>query len=167
MKRAWRVVLLLVLLTSLAAVFWLWKLADGYREEPYTEIEEGLYVGASVPEPPPNTKAVLNLCDAPDRYKVESCMTEVIVDGHKSPGVDWLRKVVGFVDAQRKEGKTTYIHCNAGVSRSGLVITAYIMHEHHWGRDRALAFVRSKRPQIQPNPTFMQLLSEWEEALKQ
>jgi hypothetical protein len=39
------------------------------------------------------------------------------------------------------------------------------MAEHHWGRDRALAFLRARRPQIQPNPAFLRLLAEWEQAL--
>jgi protein-tyrosine phosphatase len=53
----------------------------------------------------------------------------------------------------------------AGVSRSGLVITAYEMQTHHWRRDEALAFVRSQRPQANPNRAFMQLLLEWEREL--
>jgi hypothetical protein len=167
MKIARRVILALVLLASIGAWIWLSRLADGYREEPYTLIEEGLYVGGSVTEPPPGTRAVLNLCDRKDPYEVEACLTDVIADGYKSPGVDWLRRMVEFVDAQRTEGRTTYIHCNAGVSRSGLVITAYVMSRHHWGRDKALAYVRSKRPQIQPNSTFMQLLAELEAVLKE
>ncbi len=166
MKRLRLTVLLFVLTAGIGAWFWLARLLDSYREEPYTLIEEGLYVGGSVPEPPPGTRAVLNLCDRADPYEAESCLSDPIPDGHKSPGIDWLRRMVEFVHARRREGMTTYIHCNAGVSRSGLVITAYVMHQRHWTRDRALAFVRAKRPQLQPNPTFMQLLTEWEEVLK-
>lgn len=165
MKRTRRVILLLILLACVGGWFWLSRLLDSYREEPYSLIEDGLYVGGSVPEPPPGTNAVLNLCDAPDRFEVEASQTAVITDGHKSPGIDWLRERVEFVDTQRKDGKTTYIHCNAGVSRSGLVITAYVMFKHNWSRDRALAYVKSKRPQIQPNPTFMKLLAEWEASM--
>src|SRR4051812_10790060 len=124
MKRARSLLLILALLASIGGWVWLSRLTDSYREEPYSMIEDGLYVGGSVPEPPPGTQAVLNLCDRKDPYEVESCLTEVIVDGYKSPGVDWLRRTVEYVDARRREGMTTYVHCNAGVSRSGLVITA-------------------------------------------
>ena len=53
------------------------------------------------------------------------------------------------------------------VSRSGLVSTAYLMYEHEWTQDQALAFVRSKRPGVWPNPAFTPLLREWEQALKE
>jgi protein-tyrosine phosphatase len=52
------------------------------------------------------------------------------------------------------------------MNRSGAVVTAYLMHEHGWGPDDALAFVQEKRPVVQPNPTLMRLLAEWENALK-
>lgn len=45
-----------------------------------------------------------------------------------------------------------------------MVTAAYLMKEHGWGRDEALAFLRSKRPVVRPNPAFMQLLTEWEAA---
>ena len=117
-------------------------------------------------EPPPGTRAVLNLCDANDPYQVEVCLWEPIRDGGEAPSIDWLRRMVEFIDTQRQAGVTVYVHCWAGVSRSGLVATAYLMHEHHWTRDEALAFVRSRRPQVRPNPAFMKLLAEWEETLK-
>ncbi len=43
-----------------------------------------------------------------------------------------------------------------------MVVTAYEMYKNHWTRDEALAFVRSKRPEVRPNPAFMRRLHEWE-----
>jgi protein-tyrosine phosphatase len=80
--------------------------------------------------------------------------------------LEWLEKMVKWVDAQRTAGLTTYVHCVAGVSRSGMVITAYFMYKNGWTRDEALAFVKSKRPPTRPNPAFMELLLEWEKKLK-
>jgi hypothetical protein len=39
------------------------------------------------------------------------------------------------------------------------------MAEHHWSRARALSFVRSRRPQTNPNAAFLGLLSKWEQHL--
>ena len=33
-------------------------------------------------------------------------------------------------------------------------------------RDEALAYVRSKRPEVDPNSAFMELLLDWEVAVK-
>jgi protein-tyrosine phosphatase len=87
---------------------------------------------------------------------------EPILEGGKLPDVDWLKGVVGFIDVQRRAQRTVYVHCLAGVDRSATVVTAYLMFEHGWGRDTALAQVKSKRPCACPDPTLMQLLADWE-----
>ncbi len=134
--------------------------------EPYSLIEEGLYQGGRVAEPPPGTRAVLNLTDAADLYECETHRWEPIRDAAPAPDLEWLRTMVRFVEEQRGEGKITYVHCFAGVSRSGMVLVAYEMQKHGWTRDEALAFVRTKRPATNPNPAFMRLLLEWEEELR-
>ena len=136
------------------------------RGQNYSRIEDGLYVGGAVAEPPPGTRAVLNLCERPDSYRTDISLWEPIPDSAPAPGLDWLRRMVEFLDAQRRADVPTYVHCRNGVSRSGLVVTAYEMFKNHWTRDQALAFVRSSRPEIRPNPAFMQRLVEWERVVK-
>jgi protein-tyrosine phosphatase len=52
------------------------------------------------------------------------------------------------------------------MNRSDAAVAAYLMYKHGWDRDEALAYVRARRHQVQPNPTLMGLLGEWEWALK-
>ena len=108
---------------------------------------------------------MLNLCEQDDPYRCQVYVWEPIRDSNPAPSIDWLRKKVEFIERQRKAGLTMYVHCRNGVSRSGLVVTAYVMYENHWARDRALAFVRSKRPIARPNRAFMKRLREWEKFL--
>jgi hypothetical protein len=142
-------------------------LEGAYTTAPYSLVDEGLYVGTAVPEPPPGARAVVNLCGREDRYPVEARLWEPISEGGPDPDVAWVRRVTDFIAAQRATGRTTYVHCLAGMNRSGMVVTAYLMRAHGWGRDEALTFLRSKRPEIQPNPELMRLLAEWENALKE
>jgi hypothetical protein len=130
----------------------------------YSLIETGLYQGGLVSEPPPGTQAVINLCESLDGYKsrIPFYFWVPIADAAPAPSLGWLKQMVSIVDAKRRSGETIYVHCRGGISRSGMVVTAYCMFEHHWTRDRALEFVRSKRPVTNPNPAFMKLLSEWE-----
>jgi protein-tyrosine phosphatase len=137
------------------------------RGEPnYSLVEDGLYQGGYVKAPPFGAQAVLNLCETEDLYRAEVHDWVPIPDASPAPDLDWLRRRVEFVDAQRRAGRTVYVHCWAGVSRSGMVVTAYLMFEHRWTREEALAFVRSRRPVTRPNPAFMELLGEWEQALR-
>src|SRR5207244_3704504 len=81
-----------------------------------------------------------------DDYRCEVHRWEPIPDAEPAPSLDWLRRMVEFVDEQQKAGRPTYVHCFAGVSRSGMVVTAYLMFKYHWTRDQALEYVRASWP---------------------
>jgi hypothetical protein len=137
------------------------------REQPYSLIEDGLYLGRAVKAPPPHTTAVLNLCRAEDSYSCEVQLWEPIHDAEPAPSTAWLRRMVTWIDTQRRAGRTTYVHCRNGVSRGGMVVVAYVMFAKGLTRDEALALVRSRRPVVQPNPAFLELLLEWQRELRQ
>lgn len=158
-----RLRILVALLIGLAAA---WAILVGierlHREpENYTLIEDGLWMGGNTELPPPGTRAVLNLCEFEDPYECEVHAWVKVRDA-KAPSIAWLQEQVEFIETQRGAGRTTFVHCFQGVSRSGLVVTAYLMRKHSWTRDEAIAKIREKRPQLRPNPAFMELLSEWE-----
>src|SRR5262245_19049842 len=94
---------------------------EAIREPPnYSQIEEGLYLGAQVDDPPPGVRAVLNLCEFEDRYAAEVHLHQPIRDSQPAPSVSWLRRQVEFIAAQRQAGRVTFVHCLNGVSRSAL-----------------------------------------------
>jgi protein-tyrosine phosphatase len=142
-----------------------WAVNEYTRDLPnYTEVEPDLYVGGRVPSPPRRTAAVLNLYESDDPYRAGVHEWHPIPDAG-SPGLDWLRGRVRFVEEQRAAGRVVYVHCLNGVSRSGMVATAYLMKRDGLTRDNALARLRVKRPHLRPNPAFMLLLSEYEREL--
>ena len=140
-----------------------WALEDS---SDYDRIEDGLYMGGAAGSPPWRTRAVLNLCERPDGYSCDVHAHHPISDAAPAPSLDWLREQVEWIAEQRRTGRRVYVHCQQGVSRSGLVVTAFLMAEHGWTVEEALAFARSKRPGVRPNPVFMPLLLEWEAALR-
>ncbi len=154
-----------ILLIGLAAWLWLRWLEQDVEHKPYDMIEVNLFVGGLVKSPPAGTNTVLNLSQQDDAYRTEVYRAEPI-DGSEAPSIDWLKRIVHFIDAERKAGRVVYIHCFAGMNRSGMVVTAYLMYEHGWTRDEALAFAQSKRPQLQPNLILMRFLADWERVLK-
>lgn len=146
------------------ALLWL----ESYYELPpnYAEVEPGLWMGANTDTPPPGTQVVLNLCEEEDAYRTEVYVWEPIRDAAPAPTVDWLKEKVDWVDSHHRAGRTTFVHCFQGRSRSGLVVTAYLMHKHGWTRDEALEKIREKRPEIRLNAAFLRLLGEWETHLQ-
>jgi hypothetical protein len=167
MKKSKRLFVLIgLLILGLAGWLVLLGIEHSYQEPPnYSVMEEGLYLGGYLEQPPPATRAVLNLCEVPDPYQCEHHTWEPIRDAAPAPDLDWLRRMVEMLDTHRKAGLVTFVHCRAGVSRSGMVVTAYLMARNRWTRDQALAFIRTKRPEVRPNPAFMDLLLEWEQEL--
>jgi hypothetical protein len=149
------------------ALLWIHD-ADDQR---YSRVEAGLYVGSLVDRPPRGTQAVVNLCGRPDPYQVGPSLWAPIYEAgpgmaEEKPTLDLLRRVVGFIDEQRRAGRTTYVHCMVGENRSGAVVTAYLMQEHGMARDEALAFLQHRRRAVKPDPTLMQLLAGWEQVLR-
>jgi hypothetical protein len=163
MKTARRIILFALLVATLAAwptLKWIERSYD--IPENYAEVEDGLWMGGDTDLPPPGTIATLNLCEKDDPYRTEVYTWDFIRDAPPPPSTDWLKKKVAWVESNHGAGKTTFVHCFAGRSRSGLVVTAYLMHKYGWGRDEAIGRIREKRPEIKVNAAFMELLGEWE-----
>ena len=53
-------------------------------------------------------------------------------------------------------------HCVAGRSRSATIIAAYLIKYHGMTADEALAYIKEKRTQVDPNPGYMRQLKEFE-----
>jgi protein-tyrosine phosphatase len=130
----------------------------------YSKIEDGLYVGGFVTTPP-DVKAVLNVCELKNSYDVKHSQFSPIKDSAPAPSLDWLKEQVAFVDEHRKADRAVFVHCAVGMSRSGMVVVAYLMQRDKLSRDDALKAVKAKRDIVQPNPAFMELLAEYEKEL--
>ncbi|KAK3104037.1 hypothetical protein FSP39_023875, partial [Pinctada imbricata] len=78
-----------------------------------------------------------------------------------------LEDAVKFVEEGLKGGKVL-VHCNAGQSRAGSIVTAFLVKSRNLSVDDALKFARSKRKQnkVLPNSGFMKQLREYEKKLK-
>lgn len=163
-RRPWLLVLLIGSPASL--VLFALGIEQYLQEGPYyDQIEDGLYLGGHVKSPPRRTRAVLNLCEQVDPYSCESHVHKPIIDAAPAPSLNWLRTQVEWIDEQRREGRRTYVHCMNGVSRSGMVVAAYLMFKHNWTVGQALEFIRTKRPIVRPNPAFMPLLEQWRQEM--
>ncbi|KAI0064079.1 phosphatases II [Artomyces pyxidatus] len=79
--------------------------------------------------------------------------------GHLQKSVDWI-------DAALQTGGTVLTHCRSGNSRGASVIIAYLIAKKRMSVDEALAYVKSRRPFVQPNIGFLAQLAIFERNLK-
>jgi protein-tyrosine phosphatase len=82
-----------------------------------------------------------------------------------------LRPILGpcqryIYNAIHTENGNILVHCMAGVSRSASVLASYFMRQNRWTLENALAFIRSKRQCIRPNPGFYQQLLKYQYDLQ-
>ena len=170
--RFWPVILLVVAVAIVLTIHILANHADRFTQEEsypstnYSCIEDGLFLGGMLSEPPTGTRAVLNVCETKDPYLAEVHRWEPIPDLGPAPSIDWLNSQVQFIDHHRKAGLPVYIHCRAGVNRSVMVVAAYLMWRDGSSRDESLAVIRRKRPRAGPFDVYKEYLSEWEKSLR-
>ncbi|CAJ0583147.1 unnamed protein product, partial [Mesorhabditis spiculigera] len=56
------------------------------------------------------------------------------------------------------DGGNVLVHSEEGNSRAPAIIAAFLMHKYKWTAEKALTFVRMKRPTINPNKSFVDQL---------
>jgi len=65
-----------------------------------------------------------------------------------STDTDNVKQAVEFIKNFQNSGKTVYVHCKAGRTRSAMVVGCYLMDVHGWYTPAAIAQIRFRRPQI-------------------
>jgi hypothetical protein len=109
---------------------------------------------------------VLSLGERPDLQDVPVKALHVDVeDTERSTLAPHLPLCFAFIDEARSAGGVVMVHCLAGVSRTGAVVIAYLM--HHFGAPLRDAFLLAwrKRPILQPNDAFLEELVHFEEQM--
>lgn len=74
-------------------------------------------------------------------------------------------RVCEQIEKTKAVGKGVLIHCMAGVSRSPTLAAAWLMRRRGLAAAEALAYLKERRPCVDPNPGFRQQLLIWEQQL--
>jgi protein-tyrosine phosphatase len=79
-----------------------------------------------------------------------------------------LDEAADFIDYNLKQKKVVYIHCKSGIGRSASGLVAYLVKHRGMPVHTAVAYVRSKRPNIfSQSSRQMQNLINYEIIIKQ
>ena len=70
-----------------------------------------------------------------------------------------------FIEDATSRGGRVLVHCAMGISRSATIVIAYLMYKYRVPLSTAFDFVKSRRPEINPNPGFMNTLQQFEYEL--
>jgi atypical dual specificity phosphatase len=79
---------------------------------------------------------------------------------------DYFTECIEFIKQAHEKGDTVYVHCAMGISRSVSIVIAYIMEEKNMKFEEAFSYVKTCRPQAEPNMAFTCQLMQFEKQLK-
>jgi len=102
--------------------------------------------------------------------KTDLRYTKGIMKAHKIiPAVDkssyniqrHFKKGINFIEKHIKN-TNVFVHCMAGVSRSGAMVVAYIMKTNNLDFYSAMRLVKKQRPMVFPNLGFQKQLKSFQ-----
>ncbi|KAG6333939.1 hypothetical protein ID866_5150 [Astraeus odoratus] len=71
---------------------------------------------------------------------------------------------ISFIQRELDRGRGVLVHCQAGVSRSATIVTAYLMYSRKLDVSTALEMLRKVRPSVEPNEGFLYQLEVFHDA---
>lgn len=135
------------------------------KEDPYTEICEGLYVGGwpsfSDKLPPGNPAVIDCTCEFP-RCCVGNAYMCVPVWDTRSPEPAEIESAVRWACRKRAQNRPVFIHCAYGHGRSVAVMCAVLVAlgvAEDW--KEAEKIIKKRRPYIRMNALHRKALEEW------
>jgi len=76
-------------------------------------------------------------------------------DDERQDALQYFKECFEFIDSAIAKGGKVFVHCAAGVSRSGTVVVAYVMWKQGVSMDDAMRHVQDCRQIVCPNPGFL------------
>ncbi|GAB4855168.1 hypothetical protein Ancab_023794 [Ancistrocladus abbreviatus] len=137
------------------------------REEPYSEICEGVYVGGWPYAPdklPPGNPAIIDCtCEFPRKSEFSRNAYMCIPTWDtRAPNPSDIESAVKWACRKRAQGAPVFIHCAYGHGRSVAVMCALLMAlgvADDWKSAEKL--IKQKRPYIRMNSLHRKALDEW------
>lgn len=146
------------------------------RNTPYARVLDYLYIGCDPGSSgvlPPGTTHVINLTQRPRTYKGHSayrCLHFPMADSEAAAPllVKAAPRLCKFIDSARNGA--CFVHCKSGISRSASVVLYYLITQtksktnqnKNMSLREAFAYLKKKRPSVNPNSGFMSALCEVE-----
>lgn len=78
---------------------------------------------------------------------------------------DLFQKCIETIEKVHQDSGIIYVHCNAGVSRSPTIVTAYLMQNSKMSSTEAINTIKLVRPKINPNRGFLEQLRDFEKLI--
>ncbi|XP_057956801.1 dual specificity protein phosphatase 1 isoform X2 [Malania oleifera] len=138
------------------------------------KIEEGLFLGSVGAANNKNALKSLNITHiltvassiAPAYPNDFTYKTIKVYDREDTDLMQYFEECFNFIDEAKRLGGGVLVHCFVGRSRSVTIVIAYLMKKHGMNLSQALEYVKSRRPQADPNAGFISQLRCFEKSFR-
>lgn len=86
-----------------------------------------------------------------------------IFDNRGEDLISYMNIAYNFIEESKHYGNIL-VHCHKGISRSASFVIGYLMRKNEFTLDEALSHVQSCRSIVQPNPSFMIQLTNYQQS---
>lgn len=115
-----------------------------------------------------NVTKILNVTSTiPNHFQNVEGFTYKQIAVEDNLDVDMTQHLAGafhFIEEARQNGERVLVHCHAGRSRSVTIVMAYLMKYYNHTVHSALEYVKERKPDINPNLSFIGQLLNYEEC---
>jgi len=81
---------------------------------------------------------------------------------HAAPDLKKLAMGVHVIREAVDAGEKVYVHCKNGHGRAPTMLAAYLIAEKGMTADKAVAYIKKRRPEIHLEPSQLKRLGQWE-----
>jgi len=110
-----------------------------------------------------NVSVVLSVCRDVTDFEFLTRKQVALDDIESAQLLPHLPMCILYIHQARLEGKTVYVHCNAGISRSSTVILSYMMSWFDMTLAESWDLLKKARPAVHPNLGFQGQLRKFQE----
>lgn len=118
-----------------------------------------------------NITHIVNVTSEVENYFENDGIKYLRFEIQDNPQIDikqYFDEAIEFIDnALMDDNNKVFVHCQAGISRSGSVVIAYLMKKHAMIEfQKTWDFVKKRRPIVHPNHGFIKQLIQYQSTLK-
>ncbi|CAJ0922096.1 unnamed protein product, partial [Mesorhabditis belari] len=151
----------------------------------FSRIDDGLVLGAmpfkSMKEELVEKENVGGVVCCTESYELVAAWSAMAEEDWKAEGVEFyaipmtdfigaadpaeMQKAVEFINKINSQGKSVYVHCKAGRTRSATVTTCHLMQKKDWDPNVAFEFLKTQRRQVSLGSNQWQTVNEYRKYL--
>ena len=92
--------------------------------------------------------SILTLTEKPilNTFKKDFNYLHIPMIDFSFPGLKKINKAIDFIEEEEKGKRVILIHCKGGTGRTGLILVCYLIKFENFEPDKAIAKIRSLRP---------------------